>query len=161
MIIISKNKRKIEMMTMDAMWIWAAIGVILLVAEIASATFYLLWFGIAALCVAIAVWLFPSMSYAVQLLIFAVLSVGSLAIWKIYYKKTETNSRVGQAQGEEIGRTGTVIAACSPSQIGKIRFTQGLMGSREWDAVANEAVAEGVEARVIAVEGHSLRIQAV
>jgi inner membrane protein len=146
---------------MDAMWIWGALGLILLAAEMASGTFYLLWFGVSALCVTIAVWLFPNMPQALQGVLFVALAVSSLAIWKLNYKKTETDSRVGQAQGEEIGRIGTVIVACSPTQAGKIRFTQGLMGSREWDTVANEAIAEGVEARVIAVEGNSLRIQAV
>lgn len=146
---------------MDAMWIWGALGLILLAAEIATGTFYLLWFGVAALCVAIAVGLFPSLAHALQVLVFAALSVGSLLIWKLNYKKTESNSRVGQAQGEEIGRTGILISACSPTQMGKIRFTQGLMGSREWPAISSEPIAEGIEARVIAVEGNALRIQAV
>jgi inner membrane protein len=145
----------------NAMWIWGVIGLILLALEMATGTFYLLWFGVSALCVTLAVWLFPGISYVLQLFLFAVLSIGSLAIWKTYYKKTETHSRVGQAQGEEIGRVGTVIEACSATHMGKIRFTQGLMGSREWPAVANEAIAIGVEARIIAVEGNALRIQAV
>ena len=145
----------------DAMWVWGGLGLLLLAAEMATGTFYLLWFGVSALCVAIAAWLFPGMSYVAQLFIFALLSIGSLAIWKIYYKKTETHSRVGQAQGEEIGRTGTVFVASSPAQMGKIRFTQGLMGSREWPAISSEPIAEGIEARVIAVEGNALRIQAV
>lgn len=145
----------------EAMWIWGAIGLVLLAIEMATGTIYVLWFGISALCVAIATWLFPNMMIAVQFAIFAALSIGSLAIWKLNYKKTATHSRVGQAQGEEIGRVGTVIAACSPSQNGKIQFTQGLMGSREWPAIADAAISEGMQARVIAVEGNTLRIQAV
>lgn len=145
----------------DAMWIWGAIGLVLLAIEMATGTVYVLWFGISALCVAIATWVFPTMPHAMQFAIFAALSIGSLAIWKLNYRKTETHSRIGQAQGEEIGRVGTVIAACSANQNGKIQFTQGLMGSREWPAVSNEPVAEGVQARVVAVEGNSLRIQAI
>ena len=34
------------------------------------------------------------------------------------------------------------------------------MGAREWATVSNETIAEGVEARVVAVEGNQLRIQA-
>jgi membrane protein implicated in regulation of membrane protease activity len=92
---------------------------------------------------------------------FAVLSFSSLAIWKLNYKKTETHSRVGQAQGEEIGRTGTVIVACSPSANGKISFTQGLMGSREWPAIADETIEAGSDAIVVAVEGNALRIKKI
>jgi inner membrane protein len=149
------------MTMLDAMWIWAALGLVLLAAEMATGTFYVLWFGVSAISVAIALWMFPNIPQAMQFAMFAALSISSLAIWKLNYKKHETHSRVGQAQGEEIGRVGTVIEACSANQNGKIRFTQGLMGAREWTAISNEAIAEGVEARVVAVEGNALRIKAI
>ncbi|HSH54529.1 MAG TPA: NfeD family protein [Methylotenera sp.] len=142
----------------EAMWIWGAIGLILLAVEMATGTFYVLWFGVAAICVSIAMWAFPNTHIGIQFAMYAVLSLGSLAIWKFHYKKTETHSRVGQAQGEEIGRVGTVIEAAGPTQNGKIRFTQGLMGSREWPAVSNESIEIGSDATVVAVEGNALRI---
>ncbi len=143
----------------EAMWIWGAIGVILLAVEMATGTFYVLWFGVSALSVAIAMWMFPNIPQAIQFAMFAVLSLSSLAIWKLNYKKHETHSRVGQAQGEEIGRIGAVIEVCSPTQNGKIRFSQGLMGSREWAAIADETIEVGSEATVVAVEGNALRIK--
>jgi len=109
----------------------------------------------------LAIWLFPNMPYASQFTMFAVLAIGSLAIWRLYYNKTETHSRIGQSQGQEIGSTGKVIEACSPGQTGRIQFTQGLMGAREWTAVSDEAIKAGTEASVIAVEGNALRIKAV
>jgi inner membrane protein len=142
----------------NAMWVWGAIGLVLLAVEMATGTFYVLWFGVSALSVAIAMWMFPNIPQALQFVMFAALSISSLAIWKLNYKKTETHSRVGQAQGEEIGRTGTVLVTCSPNQNGKIRFTQGLMGSREWPAISDEVIETGSEAKVTAVEGNMLRI---
>ena len=146
---------------LNAMWIWAALGLVLLALEMATGTFYVLWFGVSALSVAIAMWMFPNIPLALQFAMFAALSISSLAIWRLNYKKHETHARVGQAQGEEIGRIGTVIEACSANQNGKIHFTQGLMGAREWAAVSNETITEGAEARVVAVEGNQLRIQAI
>ena len=145
----------------DGMWVWGAIGLVLLAVEMATGTFYVLWFGIAALCTAIAVWMFPNMPHAIQFVMFAALAISSLAIWKLNYKKTETHSRVGQAQGEEIGRIGTVFEACGPHQNGKIRFTQGLMGAKEWAAISNQSISENTEARVVAVEGNTLRIESL
>lgn len=142
----------------EAMWVWGALGLILLAVEMATGTFYILWFGVAALCVSIATWMLPELSYALQFTVFAVLSLGSLAIWRRYYKKTAVHYRVGQAQGEEIGRIGTVIKATGPLQDGTIRFTQGLMGSREWMAISDEPIEVGVDATVVAVEGNMLRI---
>jgi membrane protein implicated in regulation of membrane protease activity len=143
---------------LETMWIWGAIGVILLAIEMATGTFYILWFGVAALCVAIAMALFPNMSQAAQYGMFAMLSLGSLAVWRRYYKKTSIDSRVGQAQGEEIGRVGMMTETCSAIQNGKISFTQGLMGSKEWVAVSNETIETGQHAIVIAVEGNALRV---
>jgi inner membrane protein len=145
----------------EPVWVWAALGLILLSVEMAIGTYDILCFGIAALCVALLVWLFPNMPHAAQFTVFAALSLTSLAIWRFYYKKDETHSRVGQAQGQEIGRTGTIIEACGPNHNGKIRFTQGLMGDREWTAVSNEVINTGTEAEVVAVEGNALRIKAV
>jgi hypothetical protein len=145
----------------DAMWMWGVLGLVLLAIEMGTGTIYILWFGIAALCLAIATWVFTTIPVAIQFAIFAALSIGSLAIWKLNYKKNETHSRVGQAQGEEIGRVGTLIEACSPSQNGKIQFTQGLMGSREWPAISNETILKGTQARVVAVEGNALRVQRI
>lgn len=142
----------------NAMWIWGALGLVLLALEMATGTFYILWFGIAGLCLAMITGLIPSISPAFQFAIYAILSLGSLAIWKTYYKKNETHSRVGQSQGEEIGRTGTVIESVNPKQNGRIRFAQGLMGSREWAAIADETIEEGSEATVVAVVGNALKI---
>lgn len=143
----------------EPMWVWAVLGIVLLAAEIMiTGTLYTLWFSISALCVAMMLWLFPDTSYAVQFTVFAILSLGSLAIWRRHYKKTDTSYRVGQAQGEEIGRVGVVTEATSPAQNGTIRFTQGLMGSREWVAVSDDLIEAGSNATVVAVEGNSLRI---
>ena len=144
---------------MNSTWVWGIIGIVLLGLEIATGTFYIVWFGVAALCTAAAVWLLPTMALSLQFVLFAALAVSSLAIWKLNYKKTETHARVGQAQGEEIGRVGTVINACGPNQTGLIRFTQGLMGAREWVTVSHQPIAAGTEARVVAVEGNALRIE--
>ncbi len=145
---------------MQVMWIWGAVGLILLAAEMATGTFYVLWFGIAALILSLVTWLMPELSLGLQLMLFALLSIGALLVWRTYYKKTETHSRVGQAQGEEIGRVGTIVAPVSATENGRIQFAQGLMGSREWTAVANESIAVGTQAVVTAVEGNALRVKA-
>ncbi len=144
----------------EAMWVWGVIGLVLLAAEMATGTFYVLWFGVAAIILAVLTWLVPDLNVSTQLILFSVLSIGALFIWRNYYKKTSVDHRVGQSQGEEIGRTGTIIVPISPSQTGRIQFTQGVMGSREWDAVSNEAIEVGRQAEVIAVEGNALRVKA-
>ena len=68
---------------LEPIWIWGILGLVLLAAEMATGTLYILWFGIAALCMSAALALFPLMALPLQLLLFAVLALGSLAIWKL------------------------------------------------------------------------------
>lgn len=143
---------------LEPMWIWGILGLILIAIEMVSGTFYILWFGISALCMSMALLLFPVMPGPLQFLLFAVLSLSSLAIWKLNYRKSP-DLRVGQSQGDEIGRVGTIIEPVSPKQNGRIKFAQGLMGSREWVAIADVEIDNGDEAVVIGVEGNALRVQ--
>lgn len=63
-------------------WHWLALGVVLLVIEIASTTFYLLWPGIAALLVGLLQFAFPAMGGTLSILLFAVLAVAATIAWK-------------------------------------------------------------------------------
>lgn len=145
---------------MNPIWLWCALGLILLGFEMLSGTLYLLWLGIAALGMAVLAWAFPALGLAWQALCYALLSVIVLWAWRRYEHGVRLNPRIGQAQGEEIGRTGEVSVAISPSQPGKIRFSQGVMGSKEWTAVSDQVLSVGQVAKIVAVEGNSLRVTA-
>jgi membrane protein implicated in regulation of membrane protease activity len=144
---------------LDIMWIWGILGLILLGAEMLIGTMDALWFGIAALVLAVLTWLLPEMSWALQLFLFSALSLSAVFLWRRHDKKTSTDLHIGQSQGDEIGRVGTITEAVSPTQNGRIRFAQGVMGSREWAAVANEELEAGTEAVIVAIEGNSLRVK--
>lgn len=143
---------------LEPMWIWAMIGFALLATEIAVGTMDIIWFGLGALCVAMIVALFPEMDTGAQVTIFAILSFGALLVWKRYFQQDDVNSKIGQAQGDEVGKVGTITKACSPTQNGKITFKQGIMGSREWVAIADVEIAKGQPAKIVAIEGNALRV---
>jgi len=145
---------------MTTLWWWCGLGLVLLCLEMLLGTLYLLWLGIAALVMAVLCAIFNDMPLALQALNYAVLSAVALAVMR-KLEKRKPALRVGQAQGEEIGREGIVIVAISPMHPGKIRFSQGVLGSREWVAYANTAIAEQQPAKVVAVEGNSLRVAPV
>jgi membrane protein implicated in regulation of membrane protease activity len=144
---------------LENIWIWGILGLGLLAVEMGTGTFYILWFGISALCISVGLWVMPTLPLVVQLFLFAALSLGSLAIWKMYYKQTDTHLRIGQSQGDEIGRVGTIIEPVSLKQNGRIQFAQGVMGSREWSAIANEDIETGAEAIITSIEGNALRVK--
>lgn len=144
---------------LDAVWIWGIFGLVLLSAELATGTLYILWFGLAALIISGLLWLFPAISLGVQLLLFAGLSLSTLLIWKKFERRQPAASRLGQSQGEEIGRTGQIVVAVSPEQCGRIRFSQGVMGSKEWTAISSQTLAVGEEAEITSIEGNALRVK--
>lgn len=143
---------------MDAVWSWGIAGLILLAAELATGTLYILWFGIAGLVVSLLLWINPTLAVAWQLFWFAVLSLVSLLAWKKFEKKQPAASRLGQSQGEEIGRIGIISMPVSADLNGRIRFAQGVMGSREWTAISQETLLEGEEAVIAGIEGNALRV---
>ena len=142
---------------MTTLWWWCGLGLILLCMEMLLGTLYFLWLGIAALVMVILCSVFSEMRLALQALNYAVLSAVALGVMR-KLEKRKPALRVGKAQGEEIGREGIVTVAISPQQAGKIRFSQGVLGSREWVAYADTAIAEQQAAKIVAVEGNSLRV---
>lgn len=147
---------------MDLMWIWAIIGVILIAIEIiAIGSMYVFWFGLAALFMSMLTAIAPSITLSVQIIIYAIASMVSLLIWRKFQKNGDVDSVVGQSRGEEIGRVGTVLTQTGPAVSGLIGFTQGLMGSREWVSVSDCVIEAGEKAKVVAVEGNTLRVEKV
>ncbi len=63
-------------------WHWWALGAILLAAEIASTTQYLLWPGLAALLVGVLKFVVPPMDGRLSVFLFAVFAVVATVLWK-------------------------------------------------------------------------------
>jgi hypothetical protein len=141
------------------LWAWAMLGAILLGIELLSGTFYILWFGIAALCVALMLAVSPSTPLAMQLLAFSVLSLTSLAVWRRKYQSQSPRSRVGQSHDDSIGKVGRITVAVSADQNGSILFTVPVMSSREWTVISDVAIEIGAQAEVISIEGNFLRVK--
>ncbi|PKO91149.1 MAG: NfeD family protein [Betaproteobacteria bacterium HGW-Betaproteobacteria-1] len=145
---------------MEPIWLWGILGLMLVAMEMMNETFYILWFGIAALIVSVCLYFFPELHAGWQFLIFAIFSLGSLAIWKIYYRKSpDLDLKVGQSQGDEVGRIGTIVEAVNRKQNGRIQFAQGVMGSKEWTAISEEELEVGSEAEITAVVGNAMTVK--
>jgi len=87
-------------------------------------------------------------------------SLGSLTIWKTYYKKSpDIDLKIGQSQGDEVGRVGTIVESVNRKQNGRIQFAQGVMGSKEWTAISEEQLEVGTEAEVTAIVGNALTVK--
>ena len=63
-------------------WQWLALGMVLMVLEIFAPAMVLMWFGFGAMLTGLIVWLLPSLSIAVQISLFACISLLSVWLWR-------------------------------------------------------------------------------
>src|SRR6185436_6712286 len=99
----------------DYLWIiWTVLGAILIIAEIFTSGFVLLWFGIGALAAALAGMLGVH-SITLQFLIFAIVSIGltaaSRTIFVNYFSREKTGGDLKTGADALPGKVGTVVSS--------------------------------------------------
>ena len=102
-------------MNADWIWIlWTVLGAILIVAEVFTSGFVLLWFGIGAIAAAFA-GLIGIHSLALQFLIFAAVSVGltaaSRTIFVNYFSRENSGDQLRSGVDSLPGKIGTVVSS--------------------------------------------------
>lgn len=135
-------------------WLWLTLGGLLLAAEMLGTSGYLLWSGIAAVLVALLVWLVP-MPWEWQGLSFAVLTVLAALWWHRWLQRRNRRlppSSLNQRGQQLIGRCLTLDSALV-NGFGHVRIGDG-----NWRVQATEDLPAGCDIVVIAVEGITLQV---
>ena len=131
---------------------WLALGLVLLVAEIIIPGVFLMWLGLAALGTGAAAWLGMT-NWGWQVAVFAVLSLGSIAIGLRLRRPPER--RVNMPESGLIGRV--AHARAFEGREGRVR-----LGDSEWSAqMVHGAATPAPDARlrVVGVRGTVLVVQ--
>lgn len=139
-------------------WQWVIAGIVLVLAELAIPTFFIIWFGFGALLVAVVLLLAPGLSLTAQLVLWTLASLAMVLLWFRVFRRSQHKTRVGSADGEVIGETGLLVAAVAPFSRGKVRFQRPVLGAEEWVCLSEAAIAAGERVRVVAVEGSFLKV---
>ncbi len=139
-------------------WHWAVLALVLLVAELALPAFFVIWFGIGAACVGLAVWFFPALSIAAQILVWAIVSAALVAVW-FRFLKPRTITAVGTSAAMAIGEVGVLVTDITPETRGRVRFQKPVLGSDVWECYAEAAARAGERVRIVAVEGSFIRVE--
>ncbi len=136
-------------------WNWLILGLLLIVLEVFSPGAFFMWFGISAGVTGIITWILPEMSWKWQLLVFAVLSVASIAAWRVYARKRpiETDRATLNKRGSHyIGRRFTLD---EPMVNGRGRIQ---VDDTFWRTEGPD-LAAGTTVEVVAVDGVVLRVR--
>jgi membrane protein implicated in regulation of membrane protease activity len=139
-------------------WHWWILAAILLVGEMLTMTTYLFWVALAAIVVGIVKWLFPSIDWEIQGLIFAIWAILSVMFWWKIQKNKPLNKEqlsLNHRAEQNIGKVFTVEEAIENGE-GKIR-----VGDSLWLARSDNDIAKGSKVKVIAAEGTALRVEKV
>lgn len=137
-------------------WHWWILGVALVILEAFAPGAFFVWLGVAAIAVGFLLWLIPAMSWEVQFLIFALLSVASIVGWRMWFRKhpEESDQPNLNRRGEQyVGRLFTLETPIE-NGVGRVRVGDGL-----WRALGDDLPA-GSRVRVIGVDGASLKVKA-
>lgn len=137
-------------------WVWLALGLALVVSEIFTATFFILWFGIGAVLVSLLYWAWPELSITAQLLGWAVLSSLMAFLWfKVFKRRTPDNRWTAD---EVVGEVGLLTATVGKFQKGRVRFQKPILGSEEWVCISNSEISSGERVRIVSIEGNTVRV---
>jgi membrane protein implicated in regulation of membrane protease activity len=139
-------------------WHWGALGVALMVSELVIPTMVLLWFGLGALLVALAHYLFPGLSLVAELLIWIVSSVALVVLWFKVFKPGHHKTLIGRSSAQAIGEVGLLVGDVGPFQKSQVRFQKPLFGSDVWECIADEEIKAGERVKIVSVEGSILKI---
>ena len=139
-------------------WHWIVGGIVLILAELAIPSFFVIWFGLGALVTGLLTLALPDLSVTMQTATWTAASLAMVFLWFRVFRPSAHRTRIGQAEGEAIGEIGLLVSAVAPFERGRVRFQRPVLGSEEWACLADAPIAAGERVRVIAVEGSFLKI---
>ena len=134
------------------------LGLCLAMAELAVPAFFIIWFGIGAIGVALLLLIAPDLTIAAQLLLWASLSAALVAFW-FRYLKPRTMTAVGTSAAQVIGEVGVLVSDINPDIRGRVRFQKPVLGSDNWDCYAESEIKAGERVRIVAVEGSFVKVK--
>ena len=137
-------------------WNWWVIAVFLIGIEIFAPGAVFLWMGISAGLVGFVLLLFPETTWQIQLLVFAVLSVTTIYVWRFFLRDrfpAPLAGRVLNRRGASyVGRTFTLNEPMV-NGVGKLRVDDS-----QWRIIGLDAPA-GTRVRVIETDGATLKVE--
>jgi membrane protein implicated in regulation of membrane protease activity len=138
-------------------WHWLVLGLLLVVVEVTgSGGFYVMFFGVAALIVGVLAKLHLAEPVWLQVLLFSLLSVGSLALFRsrllAWLQIEPPKPRVDPI----IGEIATVVEDLAPGSVGRVELRGTPWSARN---STRHTLRQGARCRVLRVEGLMLHVE--
>ena len=143
-------------------WHWIVFGIVLMLAEMFLVSFFILWFGAAAVVIGGLLFLFPVLSPTSQVFLWTILSCVLAFAWFKYLKPLSIDkTKAGLSRERIVGEIGQVLSPPNGERRGTLRFPAPVLGSDEWLFISQETLAIGDRVKVTDVSGNSLIVTKV
>ena len=139
-------------------WHWIIFGLTMLIIEIFTGTFIMLGLGISGIIVGIIDLIFI-LSLNKELLLWIMSSI-IITILLIKFFKSSKIDKSGQSN-YAIGIKGLVEEPIKAYSRGKVRFNSPILGSRVWNATADEDLDIETIVKIIEVQGQLIKVQKI
>jgi len=136
-------------------WYWWVLAVGFLAVELLAPGFFFLWLAVSAFVVGSILLMIPVTPLDVQLLLFSVLAVTSILVWRRYVSAKAQQSDhplLNQRGAQYIGQIFNVVSAIENGQ-GKVKVADGL-----WK-VQGQDCPVGTKVKVVAVKGTVFEVE--
>lgn len=141
-------------------WLWMSAGIALMIVEIFIGSFFVFWFGLAAVLVGFVVLLVPQLAFAAQITIWALLSGALALIWFRYVKPlSRDRTKAGLSREALVGQVGQILKPPTDAARGTIRFPAPVLGSDEWQVLSEDPLVIGDRAHVTDLSGNALIVR--
>ncbi len=138
-------------------WHWIVLGIALMAMEILLPSFVALWFGAAAVIVGVLLLFIPSLSVAMQVVLWVIFSIIFTWLWfRIMQPLAIDKTKAGLSREAIVGEIGQVLSAPTTERRGTLRFSVPILGADEWPFICSDEVASGDRVRVSDISGNDL-----
>ena len=136
-------------------WHWIILGIVLLIMEMFTGTFLLLGLGLAGIMVGVIDVLYP-ISLNIQLTIWIILSLLSIALW-FKYMKDNSIEHLGQSN-YSLETLGVIEESIRANGRGKVRFDMPVLGNTIWTATAKEDLSTNSRVKIVEIKGQLIEV---
>jgi len=141
-------------------WHWIVFGIALMLTEIFLGSFFIFWFGAAAVVVGLLMLPLPDMSTAAQMIIWGFSSAAFAFAWfKVIKPLNIDKTKAGLSKEALLGEIGQVLRVPNGEKRGKVRFPAPVLGSDEWLIISQDELDIGDRVSVTDLSGNALIVE--
>jgi len=139
-------------------WHWIVLGLVLLILELLTGTFFVLVFVVASVLVGITTFLML-LSFNSELALWIVLSLIGVVVW---YKWLSSKPTVKSGQSNyRFDTLGEVIEDVTPQKRGKVRFEVPVLGNSVWSVTSEQNIPKGEKVKIVEVNGQLIKVERI